>query len=852
MTGSGISDRAGLRREGALLARRQKSRLRCLLSTVAASGLTAAAAFPAASQAQTVVPPANGPCAVNGTVATCTGDVSAGVQANAPLTTLNVNSLTQNIAPAAGTNGIEFDVTADQNISVNSNTGPFQIVTTTTGPTNGYGIRTQLAGNGNITVSSTGSLLTGNDSIWANVTSATGTPASGNGNIEITTTGNIVSTNGNGVLAAIDDGDGNITITSTGDVTVLGNGIIGYAANNGNINVSSVGNVVAAYGNGIFGTVYTGDGNVNINSTGNITAADDGIYGNVGNDGNVSITNRGDIFSAIEEGIDAEVGNIGNIVINTSGTINSDDEAIDATIRNSGNITITNTGNLTSIDGAGIDAYIANSGDVSIINHADISAAEEGIYARVTDGTITIINTGSVISTGTNAAFDSGIDVGPGRGVAPATITNSGLIRGASGFAINLRSDGNDVVNLRPGSIIEGAIDFGNGNDGMGGTNPNDIDTLNFAAGLNATVDFADSGGAGQGDTDFQSAPEIINFASAGVVVNGGLTAVAVDATGFALQGTFVSDLTNAILNSIDNGGGVRRRGTDLISTHGAADTGEERTDNSLRVWGSAFGGYHDVEAEGRLVPFDHNFWGLLTGLETGDVEVNGVFGLLGGYGDSRLTVSYDAGETEIDSYFGGLYYKREFGSYRVHAAFLAGATDNKVIRTVNGLDAHGDFDGLFYSPSLTVAKPIDLFAVPMSVSARANYVYMHLDGYTETGIALPLTVDDRTVSLFNARAQINFPRFFEHSGGNATRVNLAIGLDATLDAGSDEVGAAVAGVPFSFGGDTEDEVGAFVGINVAHSWGNGRHTVGFDGELQSTFDGGVEATGGLRASFRF
>ncbi len=855
---------AGLH-ERVLAPRLRKSRPGHLLSTVAASALTAAAAFPTVSHAQTVVPPSSATCAVNGTVATCTGDLSEGVQANAPLTTLNVNNLTQDIAPTvAGVNGIEFDVTGDQNITVNSDTGPFQIVTTRSAPGayDGYGIGAQVTGNGNVVITSTGNISSGNDGIKGHVSDDNGTLLNaGNGNVTIINSGDITSTDERGIDANVDK-NGNISVFNVGDISSLQTGIYAHVQDEGDVRIVSTGKKIsAASGNGISGRVGNG-GNVSITSGSTIAAKFRGISGLVGGDGSISINNTGDITTTFGHAIRGYLYGAGRITIVSHGKlrVQRDWTGINAYTYNTteaSEIHITNTGDIASIGGYGIWATTyTGGGRIVIANSGQISGYWDGISLEAQGtGSASVFNTGSIISTGTDRAYDSGIDVAANRGVAPATITNSGLIRGASGFAINLRSDGNDVVNLLPGSIIDGAIDFGNGNNGLGGANLDDIDTLNFAAGLNATVDFADSGGPGQGglgDGNFESAPEIINFAGAGVVVNGGLTAVAVDVTGFALQGTFASDLTDAILNSIDNGGGVRRSRTELVSTHGAAETGEERTDHRLRVWGSAFGGYNDVEADGRLVPFDHNFWGLLSGIETGDAEVNGVFGLLGGYSDSRLSVAYDTGETEIDSYFGGLYWKRDFGAYRVHAAFLAGATDNKVSRSVNGIDANGDFDGMFYSPSLTVLKPIDLFAVPMSVSARANYVYMHLDGYTETGIPLPLTVDDRAVSLFNARAQVNFPRFFDHADGNATRVNLAVGLDATLDAGSDDVAAVVAGVPFSFVADTEDEVAGFVGINVAHSWGNGRHTVGFDGELQSAFDGGIEATGGLKASFRF
>ena len=80
-----------------------------LLSTVAAGALS----FAITGGAQA------GPdaCVTNGTVATCTGNQSAGIANGAvpspdfnspPITTLNVNNLTQAIDPASGTLGISF------------------------------------------------------------------------------------------------------------------------------------------------------------------------------------------------------------------------------------------------------------------------------------------------------------------------------------------------------------------------------------------------------------------------------------------------------------------------------------------------------------------------------------------------------------------------------------------------------------------------------------------------------------------------------------------------------------------------------------------------------------------------
>lgn len=354
------------------------------------------------------------------------------------------------------------------------------------------------------------------------------------------------------------------------------------------------------------------------------------------------------------------------------------------------------------------------------------------------------------------------------------------------------------------------------------------------------------------GDDDLQSAPEIVNFAGGGVVTDGGLTAVGVDATGFAAQGTFISDLTDSVFNSIDNGGTVHGNGADLLDAQGFGGIGQEEESGDIHLWGSIFGGYHDVEGDSNLVQFDHRFRGILSGIENGDAAGDGVLGLFGGYSESDLTVALNASDTETEAFFGGAYWKKDYGSHRIHAAFVAGATDNETERLVNGTVLRGNYDGFFYSPSLTISAPVDLFETPSYISGRVSYVNLQLDGYTESGTLAPLTVSDRDISVVNLRGQLNLPQVKEQSDGGKTHFNLAVGVDATFDAGSDAVSAAVAATPFSFSADTQEQVAGFVGVNIDHVSADGRYTLGLNGELQSDFNDGVEATGELRISMKY
>src|SRR3984957_16690972 len=105
---SGIACRPGLRFRNAFL------------GTVAAGALSLALSSPALAGPDACTPSGGG------TIETCTGNQSAGIASGTdftapPVTTLNVNNLTQAIAPASGTSGISFLSLGD--ITITSNTG---------------------------------------------------------------------------------------------------------------------------------------------------------------------------------------------------------------------------------------------------------------------------------------------------------------------------------------------------------------------------------------------------------------------------------------------------------------------------------------------------------------------------------------------------------------------------------------------------------------------------------------------------------------------------------------------------------------------------------------------------------
>lgn len=292
-----------------------------------------------------------------------------------------------------------------------------------------------------------------------------------------------------------------------------------FATGNGDIIITSSGSISSS-DDGIFSRIY-GTGDITISSTGYISSHSEGIYGRI-RDG------TGDVSTTDEnaEGLFGQVEGNGNVVIASTGNVSTNgiySEGIFGSVLDSGNLTITSIGEISTAQSAGILADVDGTGAISIYASGSVNGAT-GIQVDVRD---------------TNA---------------PVTITSSALITGTDGTAINLRGNGHDVVNLLAGSVIDGALDFGNGNDGMGDTNDDDIDTLNVASGVNAVINFADAGSTGQGDDDLQSAPENINIlGGAGVLIDGGETLVVVDPTGFAAQTDLLADLLKTTFNMLDN-----------------------------------------------------------------------------------------------------------------------------------------------------------------------------------------------------------------------------------------------------------------------------------------------------------
>lgn len=825
-------------------------------------------------------------------VSTLEEGIDAEVQGNGNITVVSQGTVTSDDegidATIRGATGGNISITSTGNITSNDDSGidadihqggDITIVSQGNIMGDNEAINAIIRGNagGDITITSTGD-LTGND------LEAISAYVYGPGNINIGSTGTLKSNDDDGIFARL-QGDGDVAINNTGNITSedIAINVIANGTTTGNITVTSTGNLTSASDDAIETYVY-GNGDININSSGTHSAT-----------------------SAGSEGIDALIAGNGNINIQVSGSVNANSEAIEAEILGAGggNITINNSANLTSATQEGIFAEIGycacgGSGDITITNTGNITSGNEGIRAEVGSGaaggtgTITISNTANI-----TAATDEGIfvsmDGGGGGGTGainissigavtgttailvnprsgnriPTTITNGGTLTGTGGAAIVLQGDANDVVNLAGGSVIVGSIDFGRGNDNMGGTVADDIDTLNVAPGVNAILNFVNSEAPLRPqDGDLESAPEIITGNV--VLINGGTTAVAVDTTGFSGAQTWIDDITGAIIGAVEglfapgaNGNsdqqaaGFTLPGGNRVSPVSYTDA----TGKGHRLWTSSFGSAHDEVSGGGNAELSHVLGGLMFGAEAigGDGFRAGAFG---GGSFSNMDVQFGAQNIEVASGFAGLYARKDWAHSWIKALVTGGFANHISRRRVNNAGvaggiqiARGEYDGAFVAPALSagakLAQPSENHSLWGSV--RVHYGGLFLDGYTESGVAVPLTVRSRNVQILAARAQLASPFTQLGPDGSVFQFEGRLGLDAQFNLGSGRVNTSVAGTPFSFRAGFDDEiVSGFLGASVTRTTADGRGYLKAASEAHIVSDGSYELRGQFNAGLRF
>ena len=496
----------GVGTPGPMLVRRSGASWRAaLLGTAAAGTLSFAIGGPVAA----------GPalCVINGAVATCSGDQSAGIASGTDFTVptvsaLIVNNLTKAITPASGTSGISF--TSAGAITLTSDTGAFGI---TTAGNRADGI--SGFSYGALTVTSTGDIKTGGDH-------AAGIIANGSGAaVTVTSTGNI-TTDGNSARGIYAGSGSTVTVTSTGKITTTGNGadgILALARGDGVVTVTSTGNITIGgdYARGIYAR---GRSAVTVTSTGNIITRGFNAHGiSALGYGAVTVTSTGNISTTGDSlrGIVAQSYGSGAVAVTSTGNITTAGDLAHGIYGTSsgGPVTVTSTGNITTGGNSGYGIFALSNDAVTVTSTGNIKTGgvfAQGIFAFSHSSDVTVTSTGNIATMGNYAHGISASGIGSGATVtvnSTGNLTTSGDyangIFALSGGTIKVTSTGN-VTSTGPhaGGIVaygySAATVTSSGNVTTTGSNASGIYARSLSGPVAVTVNSGTVfGGSGSG-----------------------------------------------------------------------------------------------------------------------------------------------------------------------------------------------------------------------------------------------------------------------------------------------------------------------------------------------------------------
>ena len=556
------------------------------------------------------------------------------------------------------------------------------------------------------------------------------------------------------------------------------------------------------------------------------------------NDGAISTTGGAAAFGIFSDGEGSRITNSGTIettgffsgaifsfgpgaVITNSGTIGTSGDQSNGIFSGSPNALITNSGTIETVgtpsDGIraeGNNAVIRNSGTIRVSGLESSAIILDPFSNR--DSMLT--NTGSLIATGDD------------------------------GYAI-LGGNGSQTVVLGPGSQVIGRIDLGAGTDSV---------TVVGAAGPSASITFENTESiALSGDTN-------------GAFLLGD-TVVTIDPTGQSFLGAAVSGLAGSAHGAVARraprpaddaaGSGAARTPLQLASlesdTRPRASTGLRTAQrrgaawaDGPAAWGEAFGASGNRGNDGQTLAYDHDYIGAMGGYETALDAFQ--LGVAAGFALGSIDTQETSIDTDVESYFVGLYGERAFGKLRLSGSLIGGyeeyENDRLVIDNLNGEEtARSDFDNLFISPSVTLGAGLPVAeGLELRPSGTATYTAAFFDSYSEEGTtASNLSVDSRTVQVLNTRLQMAVAMLPE-----GAEIELRGGLEGRFS-DQDDVDGSLAGA-FNFATTEDDSVyGGYVGMNVQVFTADGLSVSG-DVEYRSAGGDEDQLSGALRATYRF
>ena len=456
---SSESDREDRGAGGAVTVSRSRTVRKALLAWAVAAAMLFGGEL-AAQEEKLPVTPTSPECTIDVTEVTCSGNLSGGVDVDGgtgTYTNLYVNKLDGEITPNEGTTGIEFTSTSTEKITLDVNTGDYDI---TTSGNRAHGIN--VSGESTIDVDVvTGYIETsGSGAVGINVANKEGVGSGGT--IDVDVTGDITTDGEYSEGVVVSGRDGTINVDVNGDITTISDNSNGVTVNGsgGKTTVEVNGNIETLSTTGSSGLyVSNNDSDIKITLTGDITVrSGDGLTGFASNAGNIEIIVQGDITNWDSAGSGINTGSEAGVVAITleGGTVTSSgrtgiwfsnlaSNTVQNTLTVTADRTVTIRGGLRDVEGQDNNETINNFGTLTTPGIVDLAFVDpdddEGtnIFNNMVDATY---NSGTSIILGDDAEdlFSNAGNLSPGG-------ANVVQITQLTGDFENFITDENDTVN---------------------------------------------------------------------------------------------------------------------------------------------------------------------------------------------------------------------------------------------------------------------------------------------------------------------------------------------------------------------------------------------------------------------
>ncbi len=723
-----------------------------------------------------------------GTVVTCQGNQSAGIASGTdfavpPVTTLNINTLTQDITPAAN-DAVFFS--SPNAIVVTSDTGAFAIRT----PANySDGFYVYSTG-GAVTVTNSG-LITTQGAYAYGIDAYSATSA-----VTVTQIGDIATQGYNSYGIEASSAVGPVTVTHTGNITTTGSyskAIYAYTNGAAAVVITNTGDISTrgVFADGITGASYGGA--VTINHSGDIVGTGDGADGiDVGNavgagTSVVTIAAGSTIIGGpgsgdgidFQDGLSNRVINFGTITTVGENAIESEGLANDV-VDNYGIV----TGNVDLADGANAfnnrGGSTFNSGPIVLIG-AGNTLTNAGTLSPGGPGTVqTTALTGTLVQTGTGTLQ---VDVNPSAGTGDlVTVTGTANLTGTVKAQVV-----NPVAGTRSVTFLSAA--GGTTNAGLG---------LMASPALRASLSFPNANDAvltysidfkvdGLNRNQTALAQSLNSAASAGT---GGLEPVLTailnnaftigdykTALNLFLPEVYLNTETGSLFSSedfIENLFSCRLAG----DNHTALDEGE-------CLWVRPRGRILDRDSDFQNIGFDETAGRLAAGGQI-SIAPNWFAGFALGY--ERASLDTDSGaETDSNRFHAGLSLKHQAGPFYLGAAISGGLYGNHTERAISlgtfNRTAEANYAIKTLSGQARAAYLFqfrDWFAKPL---IDVTVTYLSRDGVTETGAgAANLMVGSSDDAYFSFTPALEFGADYALSETTIIRPYARLGVSYYTD----------------------------------------------------------------------